>query len=69
MTNHSETTPKSNEIRVLINIGDHFIDENNIRSVARFGKGTKIILTNGQEMVIAVSYDRVAAVVTRTAKQ
>jgi len=68
LTNHSENTPKSNEIRVLINIGSHFIDENNIRSVARFGKGTKIILTNGQEIVIAVPYDRVAGIVTNTAK-
>jgi hypothetical protein len=68
LTNHSENTPKSNEIRVLINIGDHFIDENNIRSVARFGKGTRIFLTNGQEIVTAVSYDRVADIVTNTSK-
>jgi hypothetical protein len=68
LTNHSENAPKSNEIRVLINVGNHFIDEKNIRSVTRFGKGTKIFLTNGQEIVIAVPYDRVAGIVTNTTK-
>ena len=64
MTNPNENAPKSEEIRVLLNIGDHFLEESQIASVARFGKGTKIFLVNGEELVVAVPYDRVASVVS-----
>lgn len=63
MTNQSENSGKSSEIRVLINIGDQFIDEAAIQSVVRFGKGSKIILISGQEIVVSASYDRIAEVV------
>lgn len=63
MTNQSENSGKSSEIRVLINIGDQFIDEAAIQSVTRFGKGAKIILVSGQEIVVTASYDRIAEVV------
>ena len=68
VTNHSENTGKSSEIRILINIGEHFIDENNIRSVSRFGKGTKIFLTNGQELVVSASYEKVVEVIAKHTK-
>jgi hypothetical protein len=60
VTKHSENPSKSGEIRVLLHIGEQFIEENQIRSAARFGKGTKIFLINGDEIVANVSYDRVA---------
>lgn len=64
MTNPNENAHKSEEIRVLLNIGDHFLEESQISSVARFGKGTKIFLVNGEELVVAVPYERVASVVS-----
>jgi hypothetical protein len=63
VTNQSENSPKSSEIRVLINIADQFIDESTIQSVVRFGKGAKIILVSGQEIVVSASYDRIAEVI------
>lgn len=68
MTNPNENSPKSGEIRVLLNIGDHFIDETQVRSVSRFGKGTKIVLVTGEEIFVSASYDRVAEVVSGKAK-
>lgn len=68
MTNPNENPSKSGEIRVLLNIGNHFIEESQISSVARFGKGTKIILINGEEMILRVPYDRVAAIVSGKSK-
>gem|GEM_PF-1543433 len=68
MTNHSENPAKSSEIRVLINIGSHFFEEGQIRSAARFGKGTKIFLINGEELVIPVPYDRVADILSKNSK-
>ena len=68
VTRHNEQEGISNEIRVLINIGDHFIDEKNIRSVSRFGKGTKILLNSGQEIVVDAAYEKVAAIVAKQAK-
>lgn len=68
VSNQSENAVNSNEIRILINIGEHFIDENNIRSVSRFGKGTKITMTNGLEIVVDAAYDKVVAVVSKSSK-
>lgn len=68
MTNNSENTGKTTEIRVLINIGSHFFDEKQIQSAARFGKGTKIFLVNGDEIIVNVSYDRVADILSNLSK-
>ena len=68
MTNTNENPLKSGEIRVLVNIGDHFIEEGQIRSVQRFGKGTKIFLNDGEELLVNVSYDRVAQIVSGKSK-
>ena len=68
MTNHSENPPKAGEIRVLLNIGEHFLEEGQIRSVSRFGKGAKITLNSGEELIVNVSYDRVAGIVSGKTK-
>ena len=64
MTNPNENPFKSGEIRVLLNIGEHFLEESQIASVTRFGKGTKIFLINGEEIVVSVPYERVASIVS-----
>ncbi len=47
------------EIIILLKIGEHFVQKQHIQSVARFGKGTKMILTNGKEYVVNVPFDKV----------
>ena len=69
MTNHNENPINSSEIRVLISIGGHFIEEKQIRSATRFGKGSKILLNNGEEIAVNVSYDRVANVLSASHKR
>jgi hypothetical protein len=68
VTNPNENPSNSSEIRILIHIGQHFIPENQIRSAARFGKGTKIFLINGDELIVNVSYDRVANLLSTASK-
>ena len=68
MTNHSEHSGTPSDIKVLINIGEHFIDESSIRAVARFGKGSKITLNSGQEIIVDAPYERVAALVSKAGK-
>lgn len=48
------------EIPVLLKIGKYFIHAGQIRSASRFGKGCKITLTSGEELLITVSYDKIA---------
>lgn len=69
MTNHNENLLNSNEIRVLINVGQHFIEEKQIRSATRFGKGTKILLNNGDEIAVNVPYEKVADVLSTSQKR
>lgn len=64
MTNHNENPTNSSEIRVLIHVGELFIEEKQIRSAVRFGKGTKILLNNGDEIAVNVSYEKVANVLS-----
>jgi uncharacterized protein YlzI (FlbEa/FlbD family) len=47
------------EIIILLKIGEHFVQKQHIQSLARFGKGTKMILTNGKEYVVNVPFDKV----------
>ncbi|CAN5377897.1 hypothetical protein BH09BAC5_BH09BAC5_09370 [soil metagenome] len=51
------------DIPILLKIGEYFIQRNEIRSVARFGKGSKIILSNGNELIVQVNYDKVMEIV------
>jgi hypothetical protein len=48
------------ETRVLLKIGPYFIQKTEIQSCARFGKGTKIMLVNGDELTVNIRYERVA---------
>ena len=68
MTNHSEHSGTPSDIKVLINVGEHFIDETSIRAVARFGKGSKITLNSGQEIILDAPYERMAALVSKAGK-
>jgi hypothetical protein len=47
------------EIIILLKIGEHFVQKQHIQSLARFGKGTKMILTNGREYAVHVPFDKV----------
>ncbi|MBI3509536.1 MAG: hypothetical protein HY064_02660 [Bacteroidetes bacterium] len=56
-----ENLPPANDIPVLLKIDEYYFIKKNIRSVTRFGKGCKIMLTNGDEVVVKINYDKVAA--------
>jgi hypothetical protein len=49
----------ASDIPILVKIEKHFFHKNQIRSVARFGKGSKLTLTNGDEIVVNMNYDKV----------
>jgi hypothetical protein len=53
----------ASDIPVLLKIGDHFIYQEGVQSVARFGRGSKIMLTNGDEFLVRINYDKVAELV------
>jgi hypothetical protein len=57
-----ENSPAS-DIPVLLKIDSYFIAKKNIRSVVRFGKGCKIILITGDELLIRVNYNKVVEIV------
>lgn len=44
---------------VLLKVGKHFIDQNNIRAVTRKGKNTVISLFKGADIVVSVDYDKI----------
>jgi len=60
-----ETIHPISDIPVLYKIGNHFIHQEGIQSVARFGKGCKIMLTNGDEFLVRVNYEKVAALLKK----
>jgi hypothetical protein len=60
--NEEYTTPAS-DIPILFKIGDYFIPKQQIRSVTRFGKGCKIMLISGNEMVVRVNFEKVSELV------
>jgi hypothetical protein len=53
------STPAPNS-SILLKIGPHFISRKEIRSYSRFGKGCKIMLTSGKELVVTISYEKIA---------
>lgn len=55
-----EAISPASDVPILFKIGDRFIHQEGIQSIARFGKGCKIILTNGDEFLVSVNYDKVA---------
>jgi hypothetical protein len=58
-----DTTGPASDIPVLLKIGNYFIPRGHIQSVIRFGKGCKIILTTGDEMLVQINYDKVVDMV------
>jgi hypothetical protein len=54
-----EISHPASDVPVLYKIGDHFIHREGIQSVTRFGNGCKIALTNGDEFLVQVNYDKV----------
>lgn len=51
------------DIPVLLKIGRYFIPRQQIRSAERFGKGSKLILLNGEELVVNINYDKLAELI------
>lgn len=48
------------DIPVLLKIGGNFLSASQIRSVQRFGRGCKIILSSEEELLVNINYDKVA---------
>ena len=44
---------------VLIKLRQHFIEQDNIRSVSRKGKSTVISLVKGADIIVDIDYDKV----------
>ena len=65
MTKQQESPLIPSDIMVYVKIKEHFIPEKNIQSVSRFGKGCKVTLVSGEELVISLSYDTVVSVVRK----
>ena len=55
----TEITGPAPDITILLKIDRYFIAEQLISSVSRFGKGCRIALTNGDEIVVNTTYSRV----------
>lgn len=55
-----EAGSPASDIPILLKIGRHFVVQRQVRSVVRFGKGCKIMLSNGDELVVNVNYTKVA---------
>ncbi|TND10354.1 MAG: hypothetical protein FD123_602 [Bacteroidetes bacterium] len=47
-----------NEIQFLVKLGPHFINEKNIRSLSRKGKGTLISQVKGNDIFVNIDYDK-----------
>lgn len=54
--------PDSN-IPVLLKIDQYFIPKGNIQSVLRYGRGCKIMLISGDELVVEMTYEKVVDLV------
>ena len=44
---------------VLLKVGKHFIEQDNIRSVTRKGKNTVISLIKGADIIVNIDYDKI----------
>ena len=49
----------ASDIPILLKVGEYFILRREIRSVARFGKGSRILLHSGGELIVKINYDKV----------
>jgi len=46
------------EITIWINAGGQLINQDNIRAIKREGKGTRISLLKGDDIVVQTDYDK-----------
>lgn len=60
---HEEHPSAAADIPVLLKIDKYFFSASQVRSVSRFGKGCKVSLSNGDEIAINISYEKVADLV------
>jgi hypothetical protein len=44
---------------ILIKVRQHFIEQENIRSITRKGKNTVISLVKGADIIVDVDYDKI----------
>jgi len=44
---------------IWLRLDGHFIDQDNIRGIRREGKGTKISLITGHDLLVNVDFDKV----------
>jgi hypothetical protein len=58
-----EPVSPASDIPILLKIGEYFISKRDVRSVSRFGKGCKIMLVSGNELLIKMNYDKVVELV------
>lgn len=65
VSKNEEHINPANDIPILFKIGEHFIPQQQVRSVTRFGKGCKIMLTSGNELLVRVSFERVSELVNK----
>ncbi|MDQ3109811.1 MAG: hypothetical protein M3R17_07935 [Bacteroidota bacterium] len=63
MKKQEEQILSAGDITILFKIGENFIPKGKINSIARFGKGCKIMLTNGDEFLVRVNYNKVAELI------
>lgn len=49
------------KITTSILVGDQFIDQDNISAIKREGKGTRISLLQGNDIVVPVAYEKISA--------
>lgn len=55
----------SDEITIWIRVAGHFINQDNIRAILRLGKGTRISLIKGKDIVVPVSYEKIKKLIPK----
>jgi hypothetical protein len=53
------------KIKTWIKLDNHFIDQDNIRSVARLGKKTRIERILGDAIVVDVDYKKIVSILPK----
>lgn len=50
---------KTDEPSVLLRLGKHFINQENIRGLKRKGKHTVVSLIKGEDITVEIDYDKI----------
>ena len=56
------------KIKTWLKIGDIFVDQENVRAIARFGNFTKISLMAGEDILVKEDYEKVVEMLPRSKK-